>query len=562
MVGNLTYLDILMIVGYLCFSFFISLIFSKKASQNITSYFVCNRSLPWWLLGTSMVATTFSADTPLAVTGIIAKKGIAGNWYWWVWGIGFLFTAFFIAPLWRRSLVMTDAEIIELRYSGKSAAVLRGFRAIYFGLIANAIMMGWVMRAMTKILKLSFSVSTEHEFYIIWGLFFITVTYTFLSGLWGVVATDFIQFIFAMSGSILLAILAVHHLGGMSKIIHSLNSMYGKEHTEKILDIIPKPGKTLEPFSAFLIYFFIQWWSSGNTDGGGSISQRFLAAKDETHARLASIWFVVAHICLRSWPWIIAGLCALVMYPNLSDPELGYPKLMLGILPAGLRGLMIASFFAAFMSTIDTGLNWGASLLTNDIYKRFISPNRNSSHYMIVAKISVIIIALAGIIATIYTTSIYNAWKYMSNLTVGIGAIYLLRWFWWRVNAWSEISAMIGSLVITNVIYISKEFIKNPDITFYLNYPYSLLWTLIIVLPISILVTLKTKPVEETRLINFVEKVKPPIHGWKEIYEKVKNPEKIGKTKIAGKDILWYVMSVILVYIILIFVGWFFIGHI
>jgi SSS family solute:Na+ symporter len=540
---QLHWIDWSVILVYLIFSLIVSLYFSKRASKNITEYFVSGRSLPWWLLGTSMVATSFASDTPLAVSGLVATRGIAGNWYWWCTIPGFVLVALFIAQLWRRTNILTAAEFAEFRYSGPSARFLRGFRAVYFGLIVNAIITGWVTRAMVKVLSLSLGWGAEYEWTLIWILFAITVGYTLLSGLWGVVMTDFVQFIFAMAGAILLAIFCLVKFGGMSSIISQLHDLYGTSRVHDTLAIVPGFKDTLEPFSAFMIYMFIQWWSSGSTDAGGDMSQRLLAAKDEKHAMLSVIWFNIAHFCLRPWPWIIVGLVALVKFPYLPnaagvlpDAEGGYPKMMLVLLPMGLKGLMIASFFAAYMSTLSTTFNWASSFLLNDLYKRFIKPAASERHYVNIARLCVVIAALAGVVATVYTQSIAGAWKYFSNLTVGAGAIYLLRWFWWRINAWSEISAMVVSLIVTNVIYLF-----NAQGVTHLEYPYSLAVTLLFSLPISLVITYLTAPVSDEKLVSFITKVRPPKTFWMPVYRKVPSLE---GQRILASDVLLYIASV------------------
>jgi SSS family solute:Na+ symporter len=497
--------DWLIIICYLVFALAVGFYFSRRAGRNIEQYFVSGRSLPWWLVGTSMVATTFAADTPLAVSGMVFTKGIAGNWYWWVGGFHALLAAIIFAPFWRRARILTDNELVELRYSGKPASALRGFRALYFGVMSNCITIGWVMLAMVKVFKLLFG---WNEWGIIWMLFGFTIFYTVLSGLWGVIITDFFQFIFAMGGSVILASICMSEMGGISGLFSRLGGLYSPEKIESITCLIPLRSSMM-PLSAFLIYVLLQWWAVGNTDGSGYLSQRLFAAKDERHARLATLWYSIAHFCLRPWPWIIVGLTALVMYPDIADPESGYPKLMLTLLPVGVKGLMIASFLAAFMSTIDTHINWGASYLVNDVYRRFIKPVASERHYVTVSRLFVIFLALLGALISRNLPSIEWAWKYFSSIFAGIGFIYLLRWFWWRINAWTEITVMTVSVVVSNTVYIFTD----------IQYPYTLLVTLSLSIPISLAVTFMTAPVRREQIEKFRRRVRPEETGrrWKAV---------------------------------------------
>ncbi len=499
----LHFIDWLIIFAYLILALAVGFYFLKRAGRSVEQYFVTGRSLSWWLVGTSMVATTFAADTPLVVSGLVFTKGIAGNWYWWVGGFHALLAALIYAPLWRRAKILTDNELVELRYSGKQASSLRGFRALYFGVMSNCITIGWVMLAMVKIIKLLFG---WNEWGIIWMLFTFTIFYTVLSGLWGVIITDLFQFVFAMIGAVILAFICVGKMGGISGLFSQLGELYSPERIKSITCLIPI-NSSMMPLSAFLIYVLLQWWAVGNTDGSGYMSQRLFAAKNERHARLAALWYCVAHFCLRPWPWIIVGMTALVMYPNIGDPELGYPKLMLAFLPVGVKGLMIASFLAAFMSTIDTHVNWGASYLINDMYRRFIKPKATERHYVTASRLAVILLALIGALISRNLPSIEWAWKYFSSIFAGIGFIYLLRWFWWRINAWTEITVMTVSVLVSNIVYIFTD----------VQYPYTLLVTLSFSIPISLAVTFLTAPVSREKLDEFRRRVRPEQigGGWK-----------------------------------------------
>jgi SSS family solute:Na+ symporter len=533
----LTPIDWYIIIFYIILVIGIGVYLSRRATKNIESYFIADRKLPWWLLGTSIVATTFAADTPLVVSGLIKTKGIAGNWYWWSAAMGGMLGVFFYSHLWRRSRIITDAQFAELRYSGKSASVLRGFRAIFYPLIYNTIVIGWVILAMTKILG---GVLGLHKWEAVAVCFLIAVIYTSFGGLWGVVVTDLVEFCTAMFTSILLAIIAINKTGGMSSILEKLNTIYG-DKASQITNIFPLES-ALMPIGFFFIYIGFQWWTSGNTDGGAYFSQRMLSAKDEKHARLGFLWANFAHYCIRTWPWIIVGIVAIVIFPDLKDPEMGYIKVMTKYLPAGLLGLALTGFLAAFLSTIDTQLNWGASYLINDLYKRFLVKSASDKHYVIASVIATIIIAVIGSIVTFIMTSIYNAWTIITSITAGIGIVYLLRWYWWRINAWSEISALISSLLM------------SAYLTLYTNIQFPI--TLLYITPVSVvcwlIVTFITPPSGNEKLIDFYKKVRPGGPGWNRIRKQIPGTENdiVGLVKVKG-----FIAAVIAIYSTLIGVG-------
>ncbi|MEO1934922.1 MAG: sodium:solute symporter family protein, partial [Myxococcales bacterium] len=400
---------------------------ARKASENTESFFAAGRTLPWWLAGTSIAATTFAADTPLAIAGLVATDGIAGNWFWWADVLPVVIGTFMVSHLWRRSRVLTDNEITELRYGGRPAAALRLFRALYFGVLRNAIVMGWVNLAMLKVISLALGLDESESGMVLAGLFALTVGYTLLAGLLGVVLTDFLQFGLALSGSILLAVFAVSDFGGLSQLLDGITQSQGLEGNTRVLDLIPSPADG-EAFWAFLAYVGVKSWSSGNTEGNGYIAQRILATRSERDARLASLWYAIAHFALRPWPWILVGLVALARFPGLEDPEAGYVMVMLDVLPSGLRGILLAAMLAAFMSTIDTQLNWGASYLTHDVYARFINPNASQQRLIWFARASVIGLAAIGSAATLGMDSVAGAWKLLATIGAGTGLIGLLRW--------------------------------------------------------------------------------------------------------------------------------------
>lgn len=481
---------------------------ARRAGRSTEAFFAADRALPWWLAGTSIVATTFAADTPLAIAGLVATGGIAGNWFWWADVLPVVMGTFLVSHLWKRSGVLTDNEIIELRYGGRPAAGLRLFRAIYFGVLRNAIVMGWVNLAMMKILSLALGLDERQSLWLLFALFVVTVAYTLLAGLIGVVLTDFLQFGLALVGSVLLAVMAVGDRGGFGALLEALGER------RDLLALVPSTDDP-EAFWAFLAFVGIKSWSSGNTEGNGYIAQRILATRSERDARLASLWYGVAHFAIRPWPWIVVGLVAIVQYPDLADPEEGYVRIMLDTLPPGLLGLLLAAMFAAFMSTIDTQLNWGASYLTHDVYARFIAPDADEARLVHVARGSVVFLAAIGALATLGMDSVADAWKLLATITAGTGLILLLRWLWWRINAWSEIAVMSSSLLFANVIDAFTE----------IAFPFSLVVVVALSLPVAFAVTFATAPEDDVVLARFYERVRPS-GAWEPVAAKLGLPAK------------------------------------
>src|SRR5687767_330024 len=456
----MTSLDWIIVGAYFLLSAAVGLAYTRRAGKNVSEFFVSGRSLPWWLAGTSMVATTFAADTPLAVTGMVAENGVAGNWLWWNMVMSGILTVFFYAHLWRRAEVLTDVEFTELRYSGKPAAGLRIFRALYMALPINLIIMGWVNLAMIKILGVVLGVDPITAFV---AMFAVTMVYSVFSGLWGVVVTDFVQFIIAMGGSILLAWYAVRKVGGIDGLVAQLPAHYGS--AENALSFMPAEGATWMPVTAFLAYLSVQWWATSypgaEPGGGGYIAQRIFSAKTERDGVLATLWFNVAHYAIRPWPWILTALAVVVMYPGLEDPASGYLRAVVELLPPGVKGLLVASFAAAYMSTIATQLNWGASYLINDLYLRFLNPDAPQKKVVLLSRVATVIIFLLSSISTYFmykAGSIEAAWRIIIALGAGTGLVYILRWYWWRINAWSEISAMATALVTFSILVVGGVF--------------------------------------------------------------------------------------------------------
>ena len=541
--GNLHLIDWAIIVGYIVFAIGFGLYHSKKSTISVKQYFASGQGAPWWILGTSIVATTFAADTPLAVSGLIAKRGIAGNWYWWNGALMGMFAVFFFSRFWRRANVLTDTELAELRYSGKPAAVLRGFRAVYFAIPYNCIIMGWVNLAMAKIIVVALGLpdTPETKFWAVGFCLLLSLVYTALAGLTGVMLTDFLQFILAMACSVLLAVMSVAKMGGMHVVLDRISDIYGPVQAQAMTSILPSTlhGAML-PLSWFLIYIGLQWWTTGNTDGGGYAAQRMIAAKNEKHAMLGYLWYNVAHFCLRPWPWIVVGLVATVQFPHLPDPEQGYIRVMVDVLPVGILGLSLAAFLAAYMSTVDTQLNWGASYLINDFYKRFIKKDASEKHYVRAAIVATVIIAACGAGVTFLMQSIVSGWELLTQVVAGLGLVYILRWYWWRVNAWSELSALAAALVTVSFLkvcstqWFAAKFLTAAklaampawlgDTFVFLNklvFPINLLILVPVCFVIWLTVTMLTKPVDEEKLIEFYKRVRPGGPGWNRIREKI-----------------------------------------
>ncbi len=445
--------DWIVIVGYLVLTVGLGLAFRRRASSSSSQYFLAGRSLPWWVLGTSMVATTFAADTPLAVTGFVRNDGIWFNWFGWHYVMAQMLAVFLFSRFWRRAGVVTDNELIELRYSGRPAAFLRGFKAGYFSILYNLIVMGWVLLGLGTVAEMVLDV--PREIAIVAGAA-LALSYALLAGFWGVVVTDLIQFVLAMVGSIALAVAALGRVGGVSGLREKLVDT--PLFSDGTLAMVPGDGLGLESdFFKFAVFVTVMWWASHNADGGGYLIQRMAAARDERHARGATLWFVIAVNAVRYWPWIIVALCSLVLIPVVPEgasEEAAYPLVMLEVLGPGLMGVLLVSFFAAFMSTIDTHLNWGASYLVNDLYRRFVRRGAGEAETVLAAKVCVAVLMGLAVLVALALTSIGKAWLFVWAMGAGIGPVLILRWFWWRINAWSEIAALASSVIVAAVFEI------------------------------------------------------------------------------------------------------------
>jgi SSS family solute:Na+ symporter len=526
--------DWFVIAAYIVINLSIGIYFRKKATGSVSEYFISGRNATWWLAGTSMVATTFAADTPLAVTGLTARNGIAGNWIWWSMVFSGMLTVFLFAKLWRRAGVLTDVEFAEIRYSGKPAAFLRGFRALYLGLPINLIVMGWVNLAMIKILTLILGIDKLDAIYVCIGIMVLTASISTLSGLWGVMVMDLFQFILMMGMVIALAVFAVDAIGGMASLKEGLRQVdlmhnAGSGSTGSVLSFTPGLDSAWMPVITFVVYLAVNWWATwypgAEPGGGGYIAQRIFSAKNEKHSILATLWFNVAHYALRPWPWILVALVAMVQFRNdpgfMQDPESGYIRILILYLPASLRGLMVAAFAAAYMSTIGTQLNWGASYLVNDFYKRFLKRDGSEKHYVTVSQSVTVFLLICSAVISFYMESIAGAWKFLIALGAGTGLVYILRWFWWRINAWSEVFAMASAFVVSLVLQYGFNLSSENAYDF----AYLVLITTAITTVVWVAATYLTRAEPDDILISFYRRVRPSARFWKPVAEKAPDIE-------------------------------------
>ncbi len=535
---KLTLLDWLAIAAYLLLTLLLGLYFRRRSSRSTEDYFVSGRDVTWWLAGTSMVATTFAADTPLAVTGLVYANGIAGNWLWWSFLPSGMMTVFLFARLWRRSGLLTDVQFAEMRYAGPAAAFLRGFRALYLGLLMNCLILGWVTKAMTSIVSTTLGTSDAVSLAIcIFFLMPFTGFYVSLGGLWGVLWTDLFQFVLKMAIVIAVAYYGVMAAGGMHAMLAKLAAMRAAAgpNASDVTALLPdfSRGWTAEalwtlPVLTFVVHLGVQWWAfwypGAEPGGGGYIAQRIFSAKDERHGVLSVLWFNIAHYALRPWPWILTALAAVALYPGLAKPETGYMLVATSSMPAALRGILIAGFMAAFMSTVATQLNWGSSYLVADFYRRFLHRKAIEKHYVNISRfVATPLLVLAACYISWRLVSITSGWQYVLEVGAGTGSVYLLRWYWWRVNAWSEISAMVTALGVTVLLHAESlwqaafhragPFSGSDPVVF----AKSALTTTAITTVVWVSVTLLTPPEPQDVLVRFYRKVRPHAAGWKPV---------------------------------------------
>ena len=520
---KLALLDWTVIGIYIIITSVLGFWFTKKAGKSMEDYFLAGRSLPWWIAGTSIAATWFATDAPLAAASLVRKHGIFGNWLWWYEAGGLMLLVFFFAKYWRRANILTDAEFMELRYSGKEASVLRVVSAIYNGILKNCVVMGWVMLAMVKFAQVLLGWDAIITLSVCVTL---AVIYTSASGIWGVVTTDMFQFVIGLLGSMILAGIVLNSVGGPAGLVEQINGL--KDAPQGVLDILPNPRNisSLE-FASYMCLILVLWSRSGHD---GYSAQRLFATKNEKHAVLAAFLWGFLGVTVMTWPWIIVGLGSLIIFPIseagpalAADPELAYPMMLAKLMPVGLKGMLVASFLAAFMSTMDTHLCWGGSYLVNDIYKRFINKDATPAQYVWASRISILILAGFAAMTAFYIESIEKAWIYLIDLTAGMAVIWALRWYWWRVSAWAEITAMISSLLLANgrlilsglhrigILSISTYESFN---VFYLE-DYNMIRALFILVIASfvwVLVAYFTKPTQKEVLTEFYRNIQPS--GW------------------------------------------------
>ncbi|HKW16732.1 MAG TPA: sodium:solute symporter family protein [Terriglobales bacterium] len=583
----LTLTDWIVIIGYLLVNLAIGIYYRRRASGNTEEFFVSGRDVSWWLAGTSMVATTFAADTPLFVCGVVAKQGIAGNWIWWGFCVGGMLTVFFFARYWRRAEILTDVQFCEIRYGGNPAAFLRGFKSIYLGLFMNCFILGWVTRAMVSIITVllgpmiaqgrvldlgflgHYTLGDPRNTALAICVFIIipfTGLYTFIGGLWGVLVTDLFQFVLKMAMIIVLAWVAVVKIGGMHSLTAHLevinkNIQATGTRTSNPLAFLPDFGHGMLsdalwtlPVLTFIVYLGMQWWLAwypgAEPGGGGYVAQRMFSAKDEKNSLGATLWFNIAHYALRPWPWIVTALVAIVVYsPNgglnpsaafAANPEQGYVMVLRDFLPPALRGVMVAAFLAAFMSTVGTQLNWGCSYLVNDLYKRFLVRNSTERHYVLVSRVITVLLVLASGYTAAQLKSIGAGWELVLNVGFGTGAVYILRWYWSRINAWSEISAMVVAAAVTlglrNFSFAGNDALVYAKKTLITGGITTIAW---------IVVTFLTPAETDATLISFYRRVHPTVYGWQRIAKLV--PELPPVKDVASNAFSW-VMGVVLVY--------------
>lgn len=525
-------IDWLVVLAYMVVTLALGVYLARRASGGLEDFFVSGRRLTWWLAGTSMAATTFSIDTPLYVAGVVGTRGIAGNWEWWCFIFAHVALIYVFARLWRRSEVITDAEILELRYGGRSAAWLRGIKAFLFAVPINCIGMGYAMLAATKVVtglevlpalgleEGALVLGMDPKLAVIIGLSAFVLLYAGFSGLWGVVATDFFQFFLGLGGAVLVAVYAIAdpRVGGLRGLVEKSQALTDFD----VLAFVPftlgegplglaMAASAGISASTFLAYVGLQWWTFRRSDGGGEFIQRLVSVRTEAEAEKAAWFFNVMNYVVRTWPWVLVALAALVLHPGLEDKELGYPRMMLDFLPAGVLGLVVASLIAAFMSTISTSINWGASYLTNDLYRRFLNPGATQAQLVFWGRVSSVLITVLAAVAAYFATDVRTVFRLVIAIGTGPGVVLILRWFWWRVNAWAELASMLGGFLVGLVVNLNvfgSAWIAGLD------FGGQLLLIVAVVTAVWAAAMLLTRPEGEDVLDAFYAKVRPGGPGW------------------------------------------------
>lgn len=569
---SLSTLDLLIILFFFGISLFIGFWVSKKAGKDSSQFFLSGKNMPWWLLGVSMVATTFSTDTPNLVTDIVRSNGVSGNWVWWAFLLTGLLTVFVYAKLWRKSNVNTDLEFYELRYGGPAAIFLRKFRAIYLGVIFNVITMASVTLAAIKIGGVMLNLDPWQT---VVGAGLVTMIFSALGGFKGVVYTDLILFFVAMVGSIG----AAYYLINLPEI-GGLNNLISNETISKKISIIPDLSDTNVLITLFIIPLAVQWWSSwypgAEPGGGGYIAQRMLASKNENHAIAATFFFNIMHYALRPWPWILVALASLVIFPDLDSIKTAFPNIgddkigndlaysaMLTLLPSGLLGLVLASLISAYMSTISTQLNWGSSYIVYDYYKQQINPDASEKKLVAVGRISTILLMVLSAILALLLQNALQLFNILLVFGAGTGLIFILRWFWWRINAWSEITAMFASGIISILLKLTPlgPFLFNSDnglFEDYMEYPFVVIVTTFLWL----IVTFITKPESDKVLINFYSKIRPGGPGWNKVLIKSNITKEKSENKALIDGLYAMIIGSVLIYSIMFSTGYLLYGEI
>jgi solute:Na+ symporter, SSS family len=565
---NISLIDWAIIAAFFVVSMLIGVLTSRKAGSSAKEFFLSGRNMPWWLLGVSMVATTFSADTPNLVTDIVRKNGVSGNWVWWAFLLTGMLTVFVYAKLWRRSEVTTDLEFYELRYGGKPAAFLRAFRALYLGVFFNVVIMATVSLAAIKIGGVMLGLSPIETLLL---ASVVTVIYSSLGGLKGVLLTDFFQFFIAMAGAIGAAIYVLD-----MPEIGSLDNLLAHPNVADKLNFFPDFDDWNLVIPLLIMPLAIQWWATwypgAEPGGGGYIAQRMLSAKDEKNAIGATLFFNIAHYGMRPWPWIIIALSSLIVFPNVSDMQEAFPHIpadklgndlaysaMLTFLPTGLIGIVLASLIAAVMSTLSTHLNWGSSYVVNDFYQRFLKPNASDKELVAVGRISTVLLMVLAAILALALSSALEAFNILLQIGAGTGAIFILRWFWWRINAYTEISAMIISFAVAiffETINPKIQWVAIPENQEYLKLLYGVGITTIG----WVLVTLFTQPEKDAVLLSFYRKVKPAAFGWKNLLDRY--PQEHQEEGRLPKEIGLMLVGSVMVYSALFAVGFWIYGNV
>jgi Na+/proline symporter len=544
-------LDWLVIGVYLAGTLFIGIWFSRRGAKSMADFFVGGRALPWWLAGTSMAATTFSVDTPLYVTGMVSRRGIAGNWEWWAFAISHVLMIYLFARLWRRSEVVTDIELTEIRFGGKPAALLRTTRAFIIAVPINCIGMGYAMLAMRKVIEalglwdaLQIDLPGEPRLWIVIAVSVLVLFYAGLAGLWGVVATDFIQFVLALVGALLVAGFALPDVGGIAGVKAALVERGLGDR----IDFMPWSDVAQLSMTTFLAYIGIQWWAFRLSDGGGMFIQRFVSSKTEEDAAKAAWLFNLLHYVVRTWPWIVVALVAVVLYPTLADPEIGYIQLMLDYLPAGLLGLVVASFLAAFMSTVSTQINWGASYVVNDLYARWLRPEAGDREQVWVGRLASVVIVAFAATAAFFAQDIGTVFRFMIAIGTGPGAVLILRWFWWRVNAWAELAAMLAGMLIALLLYLPAF----GDVDFGVRLAVTAFGAAAVWIPAMLL----TAPEAEETLERFYRRTRPGGPGWR----RQREATGLAPLQDLGADLRSGVAAIVLLISLMLGIGWLVLG--